>query len=98
MTMRKAAANTHNTSSLLSGPRLLAAELLCGCPNILVCNAELTARQIVSGGVEQWRRAIGATIADLMFYTVADATVGVKSYANLRVGGVSVFGGNRTHR
>lgn len=49
-------------------------------PNILVCNAELTARQIVSGVSNNGADAIGATIADLMFYTVADATVGIKSY------------------
>lgn len=82
--MRKAAATTMITMMLLyASPRAYSQQpqdCYPDAPNILVCNAELTARQIVAGVSNTGADIIGATIADLMFYTVADATVGIKSF------------------
>ena len=84
MNIRKAAANTLIALLLFYlSPRAFSQQqqnCYADAPNILACNVELTARQIVSGASNNGADAIGATIADLMFYTIADATVGIKSY------------------
>jgi hypothetical protein len=48
-------------------------------PNILVCNADLTARQIVTGINDNGPNAVAIKMQDLMFYTVADATIGIRN-------------------